>query len=103
MRELTIKKAIKDGISDSFGFTWYKENYVWLKELAATPIRTDEIESLTASYIAQAEHPNAKDFKRYLSFLIFEHFENKKLLVEREVQQARREASKAVSEAAYTE
>ncbi len=102
MRELKIKKAIKDGIGDAFGFTWYKENYAWLKELAATPIRVDEIESLTASY-ANAPNPNAKDFKRHLSFLIFEYPENKKLLAERAVAQARHDALNAEREATYAE
>ncbi len=91
LRELEIKNTITDSVAGVFGFSWYKENYQWVKEIARTTITLSELEGLTKDYIERAlgviGGPNAKAYKAYVSEVL-EMPNNRKILAEREVAQA---------------
>lgn len=92
VRELEIKHVITESIQGMFGFTWYKENYAWVKEIASTTIKLKELEDLTKEYVKRSLYvsgaPTAKAYKAYISEILALP-SNKKILAEREVIRAK--------------
>ncbi len=103
-RMLEVKEAIKSGSLGAFNIVYFPgkgRGYEWLKWLCNLPVKLEEIEKLTTSYIEQAEQPTAKEYMQWMKDFI-ESGQNKGILAEREVYRAEVKASKRL-EGMYAE